>query len=226
MAMMVFAAPREDFQHYHGIAGPIARTKLGAPPDPATVHGFAHVLSVRGGNSAVVNSHYTFPFEVQGDEREPLTLTCKAWLKIGGQLRAAAGRYDPSQLPSEDNSLMAWADARIRVNVQLFEMPARREIVRLDLDPERLDCATKVGVYFDTIRDDFAPLVSRLKRSQAQVGVGRRYELTIYVDMVVSTYSFNADHAQFPNAEDPEAKSRLEFDNPQEGGIFASLALS
>ena len=60
-------------------------------PTPPPVLGSAQVLSVRGGNSAVVNSHYTFPFEIQGDERQSLTLSCSAWIRIGGQLRAEAG---------------------------------------------------------------------------------------------------------------------------------------
>ena len=226
MATIVFASPREDFQHYHGIAGPLAGTKLGAPPDPATVHGFARVRSVRGGNSAVLTSHYTFPFEVQGDDRESVTLACDAWLRIGGQLRVQSGRRDRSQGNTPANALMAWADAGIRVNVQLFEMPARREILRLELNPGRLGCATHDAWHFDTIRDDDAPLLSRRKQSQAKVAVGRSYELTMYVDMFVSTYSFNADASQFPNTEDPEAKSRLDFDNAQEGGIFASLSLT
>ena len=95
----------------------------------------------------------------------------------------------------------------------------------IDLD-ERLSCATRDDSYFDTLRDDSAPLMSRRKQSQRPVAVGRQYELTIYVDLFVSTHSFNVDHAQFPNAEDPQAKSRLDFDGPQPNGIFASLTLS
>jgi hypothetical protein len=224
MATLVFANPREDFQHYHGIAGPQARTTLGAPPDPATIHGFARVLSSRGGTSAVVNSHYTFPFDVQGDERGTVPLRCDARAAIGGQLRVIAGRLDRTKKVARDNSLMAWADAGLRVDVRLFEMPARQELLRLALDPERLSCATRDDSYFDTLRDDLAPLFSRRKQSQAQVATGRRYELTIYVDVFVSTYSFNADQTQFADTEDPEAKSRLDFDAPPEG-VFVSLTL-